>query len=213
MKSKSVFKSVCVFVGLGFLLTIVWLIIFSMTITPDDAEMTVEPFSGASVTFGFACALIANFIYQYNSAKSLEQRIYSNTSSLESIKIRNRDLVDKANRLIDKHQKNEKESYIDIENNMDEFVCMPGREAVNKKLAREVFMDYLGSVDRDRLFENYNEYSADEEFLDLIYELGLENKLQEFREKIAGAILLNWANEEDIKVNKDMVVIDLYNRD
>ena len=105
------------------------------------------------------------------------------------------------------------ESYIDIENNMDEFVCMPGREALNKKLAREVFMDYLGSLDRDRLFENYNEYSADEEFLDLIYELGLENKLQEFREKIAGAILLNWANEEDIKVNKDMVVIDLYNRD
>lgn len=114
MKSKSVFKSVCVFVGLGFLLTIVWLMIFSMTITPDDAEMTVEPFSGASVIFGFACALIANFIYQYNSAKSLEQRIYSNTSSLESIKIRNRDLIDKANRLIDKHQKNEKESYIDI---------------------------------------------------------------------------------------------------
>lgn len=114
MKSKSVFKSVCVFVGLGFLLTIVWLMIFSMTITPEDAEMTVEPFSGASVTFGFACALIANFIYQYNVAKSLEQRIYSNTSSLESIKIRNRDLIDKANRLIDKHQKNEKESYIDI---------------------------------------------------------------------------------------------------
>lgn len=114
MKSKSVFKSVCVFVGLGFLLTIVWLIIFSMTITPEDAEMTVEPFSGASVIFGFACALIANFFYQYNSAKSLEQRIYSNTSSLESIKIRNRDLIDKANRLIDKHQKNEKESYIDI---------------------------------------------------------------------------------------------------
>ncbi len=72
MKSKSVFKSVCVFVGLGFLLTIVWLMIFSMTITPDDAEMTVEPFSGASVTFGFACALIANFIYQYNAAKSLK---------------------------------------------------------------------------------------------------------------------------------------------
>lgn len=114
MKSKSVFKSVCVFVGLGFLLTIVWLMIFSMTITPDDAEMAVEPFSGASVIFGFACALIANFIYQYNTAKSLEQRIYSNTSSLESIKIRNRDLIDKANRLIDKHQKNEKESYIDI---------------------------------------------------------------------------------------------------
>ncbi|KWZ97255.1 MAG: acyl carrier protein [Anaerococcus sp.] len=104
------------------------------------------------------------------------------------------------------------ESYIDIENNMDEFVCMPGREAVNEKLAREVFMDYLDSVDKDRLFENYNEYSADEEFLDLIYELGLEDKLQDFRDKVAGSILLNWANEEDIKVNKDMEVIDLYSR-
>lgn len=114
MKSKSVFKSVCVFVGLGFLLTIVWLLIFSMTTTPENAEMTVEPFNGASVILGFSFALIANFIYQYNAAKSMEQRIYSNTSSLESIKIRNRDLIDKANRLIDKHQKNEKESYIDI---------------------------------------------------------------------------------------------------
>lgn len=114
MKSKSVFKSVCVFVGLGFLLTIVWLVIFSMTTTPEDAEMTVEPFNGASVILGFSFALIANFIYQYNAAKSMEQRIYSNTSSLESIKTRNRDLIDKANRLIDKHQKNEKESYIDI---------------------------------------------------------------------------------------------------
>lgn len=105
------------------------------------------------------------------------------------------------------------QSYIDIENNMDEFVCMPGREAVNKKLAREVFMDYLDGQDRDRLFENYNEYSADEQFLDLIYELGLEYKLQEFREKAAGAILLNWANEEDIKVNKDMEIINIYGRD
>lgn len=105
------------------------------------------------------------------------------------------------------------ESYIDIENNMDEFVCMPGKEAVNKKLAREVFMDYLDGQDRDRLFENYNEYSADEQFLDLIYELGLEYKLQEFREKVAAAILLNWANEEDIKVNKDMEIINIYGRD
>ncbi|MDU6792495.1 MAG: acyl carrier protein, partial [Anaerococcus sp.] len=88
----------------------------------------------------------------------------------------------------------------------------PGREAVNKKLAREIFMEYLDSADRDRLSENYNEYSADEEFLDLIYELGLEDKLQDFRDKVAGSILLNWANEEDIKVNKDMEVIDLYSR-
>lgn len=105
------------------------------------------------------------------------------------------------------------ESYIDIEQNMDEFVCMPGREAVNKKLAREVFIDKLDSHTKDRFFEDYNEYAQDEEFLDIVYELGLENKLQAFREKIAGDILLNWANEENIKVSKDMETINIYSRD
>lgn len=104
------------------------------------------------------------------------------------------------------------ESYIDIEQNMDEFVCMPGREVVNDKLLREVFIDSLDSQSRDRFFENYNEYSADEEFMDIVYELGLENKLQAFRKKIAGDILLNWANEENIKVSKDMDTINMYSR-
>lgn len=93
---------------------------------------------------------------------------------------------------------------------MDEFVCMPGREAVNKKLAREVFIENLDSQDRDRFFENYNEYASDGKFFDFIYELGLEDKLNEFRDKIAGDLLLNWAQEEDIKVLKDMDTINIY---
>lgn len=101
-------------------------------------------------------------------------------------------------------------SYIDIEDHMDEFVCMPGREAVNKKLAREIFIENLDSQDRDRFFENYNEYASDGKFFDFIYELGLEDKLNEFRDKIAGDILLNWAQEEDIKVLKDMDTINIY---
>ena len=36
------------------------------------------------------------------------------------------------------------ESYIDIENNMDEFVCMPGREAVNKKTCKRSFYGLFG---------------------------------------------------------------------
>ena len=37
MKSKSVFKSVVLFIALGFLLTIVWLIVFA-SISPEDVE-------------------------------------------------------------------------------------------------------------------------------------------------------------------------------
>ncbi|MFR5262614.1 MAG: LemA family protein [Christensenellales bacterium] len=113
MKSKSVFKSVVLFISLGFLLTIVWLIVFA-SISPENVETVAEPFPGASILIGFASAFIAYLIYQYNSARAMEQKILSNTSNIDAIKIRNNDLINKANRLIDKHQKNEKESYIDI---------------------------------------------------------------------------------------------------
>ena len=113
VKSKSVFKSVVLFIALGFLLTIVWLIVFA-SISPEDVETVAEPFPGASIIIGFVSAFIAYLIYQYNSAKGLEQKIFSNTSNIDAIRTRNNDLIDKANRLIDKHQKNEKESYIDI---------------------------------------------------------------------------------------------------
>lgn len=104
-------------------------------------------------------------------------------------------------------------SYLDIENNIEEFVCMPGRGSLNKKLIRETFIDMLDSHTKDRFFENYNEYAQDEEFLDIVYELGLEHKLQVFKDKIAADVLLNWANEEDIEVVKDMDTINIYNRD
>ena len=104
-------------------------------------------------------------------------------------------------------------SYIDIENNMDEFVCMPGKEAVNEKLVREVFIQRLDQATKDRFFENYNEYAPDEEFIDFIYELGLENEWQKFRDKVAGQILFDWAIDEKIKVDKDMDTVNIYHKD
>jgi hypothetical protein len=40
--------------------------------------------------------------------------------------------------------------------------------------------------------------------LDKVYELGLENDLQEYRQKVAAKILWEWATDENLKVRKDI---------
>lgn len=114
MQSKSVFKTVAIFIALSLFLTLIWNLVFAMTITPADAEMTVEPFPGASLLLGVMTAFLSIFIFQFNQARALEQKISSNKSSIETIKKRNLDLMNKANRLVDKHQMVEKQSYLDL---------------------------------------------------------------------------------------------------
>jgi hypothetical protein len=104
-------------------------------------------------------------------------------------------------------------SYIDIENNPEDFVCMPGKEAINKNLFREIFVEGLKQSDRDQFFKNYKEYSTDAAFLDLIYELGLENELNDFRKKVAAKILYDWALDEGIPINVDIDFSDIHKRD
>lgn len=94
--------------------------------------------------------------------------------------------------------------YIDIENNPEDYVCMPSAKEIDVKTYRDTFMNSLGQQLRDEFIENYNTYSAEEEFLDKVYELGLENELQDFRQKIAAKILWDWATDEKIKVRKDI---------
>lgn len=114
MIKNNLFMSLLKLVGISFFMTIVWNMIFGLTLTPIDSEYNVEPFPGASFTFGVISAILAYVIYQFNVAKGLEQRIYANKSSINVIKVKNKELFDKANRLVAKHQVDEKESYIDI---------------------------------------------------------------------------------------------------
>lgn len=95
-------------------------------------------------------------------------------------------------------------SYIDIENNPEDYVCMPNREEIDIKTYRESFINSLDQQLRDQFTENYNVYSGEEEFLDKVFELGLENDLQDYRQKVAAKIIWDWATDENIKVRKDI---------
>lgn len=95
-------------------------------------------------------------------------------------------------------------SYIDIENNPEDYVCMPNSEEIDIKTYRDSFINSLEPQLRDQFTENYNIYSGEEEFLDKVYELGLEKDLQEYRQKVAAKILWEWATDENLKVRKDI---------
>lgn len=95
-------------------------------------------------------------------------------------------------------------SYIDIENNPEDYVCMPSGKEIDIKTYRDSFINSLDQQIRDEFIDDYNSYSGEEEFLDKVYEFGLENELQEFRQKISAKILWGWATDENIKVRKDM---------
>ncbi len=101
------------------------------------------------------------------------------------------------------------ENYIDIDNEIENYVLMPGREAFEEAMTREAFLETLDRHDRDQFIEDIDGYSPAEEFTDKIYTLGLEGAYNDFRSKVAGEILLYWADDEGVPVNKDMETINI----
>lgn len=104
-------------------------------------------------------------------------------------------------------------SYIDIENNPEDFICMPGRESCNQRHAIEAFIDSLGPKLRKEFYANDIDFLSNEEFLDKLYELGLEEDYNDFRKSVFAKILWDWAMDEDLSVDKDMELIDIYHRE
>lgn len=95
-------------------------------------------------------------------------------------------------------------SYIDIENNPQDYICMPSRDEIDIKTYIDSFINSLDTQIKDEFIENYNKYYGEEEFMDKVYEFGLENQLTDFREKISAKILWDWATDENLKVRKDI---------
>ena len=100
-------------------------------------------------------------------------------------------------------------NYIDIDNDIESFVLMPGRDALDESRVREAYLQTLDRHLRDQLVDEYGGYSPREEFLDSIYSLGLDEDYSEFRSKLAGEVLLYWAEDEGISIKKDMDTLNI----
>ena len=101
------------------------------------------------------------------------------------------------------------ENYIDIDQDVENYLLLPTADELDEQRLREAFVASLNKQQRDNFQDNYEGIAPREEFLDIVYEEGLEGVWNEFRDKAAADILLNWALEESIPVNKDMETINI----
>lgn len=100
-------------------------------------------------------------------------------------------------------------NYIDIDNDIDNYVLMPGADSFDEDKVRSAFLETLDRHERDQIIDEYEGFAPAEEFLDTIYNLGLESEYNDFKSKIAAYILLVWADEEKISITKDMETINI----
>ncbi|WP_124059488.1 LemA family protein [Vaginisenegalia massiliensis] len=111
MPKRSIAKTITLMIFLMILATLLWALIFSFT-TPGDSQDIIEPFNGASMVFGILTVALIGLIYSYNQARQLEASIGASQSNILVTEKRNHDLLDKANRLVDKHRQNEKDEIL-----------------------------------------------------------------------------------------------------
>ena len=100
-------------------------------------------------------------------------------------------------------------NYIDIDGDIENYVLMPTADEFDEDKVRQAFFETLSRHQKDQLIEQFDGMAPREEFLDIIYSLGLEKEFNEFSAKVVAYILLNWAEDERISVNKDMETINI----
>src|SRR5574344_1019595 len=127
------------------------------------------------------------------------KNMWLNTESLDFIRI---------NKEIETREDIE-ESYIDIDQDVENYILMPGASEVDNSDIRDAFISSLNRRARDAFVENAEFISPSAEFLDTVYELGLEGKWNDFRDKVAAGLLLNWAEDEGLPVNRDMETLNI----
>lgn len=127
------------------------------------------------------------------------KNMWLNTESLDFIRI---------NQEIQTPEDIEK-SYIDIDQDVENFVLLPTADELDEHELREAFIANLDKHQRDNFLDNYDGIDPREEFLDIVYEQGLESEWNSFRDKAAADILLTWALGESIPINKDMETINI----
>ena len=86
---------------------LLWLLIFSTFMPPDETGATTEPFPGAICVLGIVSAFIVVFIVNYNSIQRAYQKTKSTFSNITVFKERTARLLEKANKVANKYMTHE----------------------------------------------------------------------------------------------------------
>ena len=114
MKKPSTLVEILKLMAALILGTFLWLLIFTVTTTPEDAEMTQEPFQGACFICGALTGLVITFGLKFNAMHQAQQRTKAMRSNIGIFEERATRLLDKANRVADKYMNFEGSVQVDI---------------------------------------------------------------------------------------------------
>lgn len=165
---KNIFKVLGSLFGLTIVSSFMWSFIFSMTTTPAEAEMTVEPFQGAIFYCGAATAVIVYALLHYQHAIRLNTAIDACDSNIKITIERNKQLLEKANKFVDKHLELEKSSVLETQKNaiLRESSKSTERETSREDGTNEQFFKNKGkrnqkstSDDKHKLVESSKEFA------------------------------------------------------
>lgn len=150
-----------------------WIIIFT-AFTPKDHIETYEPFPGAVFLCALLTVVVVGFIMRYNQICQIEASIGAGLSNIEVTEKRNKDLMYKANRLIDKHRDNERQELLD-------FAKASGKET-NSSEKMPLNTKVESSKEFGRCITEIPELKANQNVQQLLNEIIIsENKLQNDR--------------------------------
>lgn len=113
MKKKNLILELLKLIATTIVGWLLWVVIFSTT-TSVESDVMVEPFTGASMIFGFITATIVLFVIELNSVNLLKQRVSQTFNNITITNKRSDNLLDKANKVTEKYMSFESKVVSDI---------------------------------------------------------------------------------------------------
>lgn len=125
MKKKHLLIQLLILIGVTILGYLLWTLIFA-GFTPVESETVIEPFTGASMLFGFITAIITLLIISLNNVNILKQRVKQTLNNITVTNKRSVTLLEKANKVVDK--------YMDFEKDVVSTISKSKKNKITKRI-------------------------------------------------------------------------------
>ena len=133
---------------------LLWLLIFSIAMEPDETGATSQPFPGAICILGIATGTIVVLVVNYNSMQQAFQKTKAAFSNINVFKDRTIRLLDKANRVADKYMRHEHR----VQTGVAAELAMPRR--------------YIRTAEQFKIeLENFPDLKANESVMELLAQI------------------------------------------
>lgn len=155
MKKTSVITEILKLFGMIIVGWILWLFVFAIVMTPEEADLVVEPFKGASLLMGTLTGCLICLGLKYNAIHKARQETKAAFSNICIFEERAEKLFDKANRVADKYMQFEENVQVQIAH--ERGSVMKGKRISNAKQFQSALEGYPNLKANESIMELLNQ--------------------------------------------------------